>query len=137
MSDVIEPLQSYPLSSSSDQNIFTCATSNASCVELLNDFNDKALQPRYDPWVSVDFCDRSKIHAVLTKAYKNVRVAAIVDTDTEGTGSPESSKKLLPQRKLPAQMPRIYLGKTSRAVAAKTFAVKLRPSRPGASSDST
>ena len=35
---------------------------------MLADFGDKALQPSYDPWASVDFHGRAKIHADLTKA---------------------------------------------------------------------
>ena len=55
LSDIIEPLQSYLLSRSAEQNNFTSAKSFSSCVELLDEFSDKATQPYYDPWRSVDF----------------------------------------------------------------------------------
>ena len=66
--DVIGPLQYYLLTCSADQNIFVRAGSFSSCVEMLAEFGDKALQPSYDHWASVDFHGRSKIHADLTKA---------------------------------------------------------------------
>ena len=47
-SDVIEPLQSYLLSSSSEQSIFAYAPSISSCEELLAEFRDKVLRPSYD-----------------------------------------------------------------------------------------
>ena len=53
LADVIEPLKSYLLSSSSEQNIFSFAECISSCVEMLAKFGDRALQPSYDPWASV------------------------------------------------------------------------------------
>ena len=47
------------------------------CVELLAEFGDKALQPSYDPWASVDFHGRAKIHVDLTKAFKDVRTLGL------------------------------------------------------------
>ena len=69
LSDIIEPLQSYLLGSSAEQNIFTSAESFSSCMELLDEFGAKALQPFYDPWASVDFHSKSQIYADLSKAY--------------------------------------------------------------------
>ena len=68
LADVIEPLQSYLLSSSLEQNIFTSAECISSCVEILAEFGDWALQPSYYPWGSVDFHSRAKTHADLKKA---------------------------------------------------------------------
>ena len=68
--DVIEPLQSFPLSPSSGQNIFTCAESISPCVEVLLELRDKTLWPRIDPLLSVDFHDRAKVNVDLTRAYK-------------------------------------------------------------------
>ena len=48
---------------------------------MLAEFGDRALLPSDDPWVSADFHGRSKIHADLTKTYKDVRVATNVGTD--------------------------------------------------------
>ena len=67
-SDIIEPLQSYLLGSSAEQNIFTSAESISSCVEFSDEFGDKAIQPCFDPWASVDFHGQSQIYADLTKA---------------------------------------------------------------------
>ena len=106
-------------------------------MDLVNDIGDKALKTGYDHWLSMVLCDRSKIHADLTRTYKNVRLGVNGETRTEGTGSPERPVKLLSQRKHPTSRPRIDFGKTSRAVAAKTFAAKLRFSRPGARGDSS
>ena len=87
----------------------------SSCVELLNGFGDKALQPGYEPWVSVDFNDRSKIVAVLTQAFRIVRVVANGGTGIEITASPETPERLLPQRSQPAERSRIDLGKKSKS----------------------
>ena len=135
LADVIEPLQSYLLSSSLEQDIFASAECISSCVEILAEIGDRALQPSYDPWASVDFHCRARIHADLTKAYKDVRIAANIETDAAVTLSSGSQEKLLPQRKRPAQGPRIDLSKTSKAVAAKAFVSKLRFSHPGGSGD--
>ena len=135
LSDIVEPLQSYLLGSSAEQIIFTSSESILSSVELLDEFGGRAIQRCYDPWASVDFYDKSQIYAVLTKAYKNVRVATNVETGVEVSVSRETPDKLAPQRRQPAQRPRIDVGKTSKAVAAKALAVKLRSSRPGTSGD--
>ena len=102
---------------------------------MLAEFRDKALQPSYDPWASVDFHGRAKVHVDLTKAYKDVRIAANVETDVDVTFSSGGAKKLLPQRKRVVQGPRIDLSKNSKAVAAKACVSKLRSSRPGGSGD--
>ena len=134
LSDVIEPLQSYLLGSSGEQKIFTSAESISSCVELLDELGDRAVQPCYDPWASgVIFHGKSQIYADLTKAYKNVRVASNVETGVEVNVSPETPDELAPQRCQPAQRPRIDVGKNSKATAAKALAAKLRSSRPGGS----
>ena len=44
-SDVIESLQSFLLGSISEEKFFTSVGSISSCVELLNDFGETALQP--------------------------------------------------------------------------------------------
>ena len=134
-SDVIEPLQNYLLFSSGEQNIFTSAESISSCVELLDEFGDRAIQPCYDPWASVDFHGKSQIYADLTNAYKNVRIASNVETGVDVTVSPETADKLAPQRCQPAQRPRIDVGKTSKATTAKALVAKLRSSCPGGSDD--
>ena len=98
-------------------------------------FGDRALQPSFDTWASVDFHGCATIHTDLTKAYKDVRIAANVETDADETLSSGSREKLLPQRKRPAQRPRIDLSKTSTAVAAKTYVSKLRSSAACTSDD--
>ena len=69
---------------------------------------------------------RAKIHADLTKAFKDVRIAANVKADADVTFCTGSPEKILLQRKHPAQRPRIDLGKRFKAVAARALAVKLR-----------
>ena len=101
----------------------------------MDEFGDKALEPCFDPWAGVDFHDQSQIYADLTKAYKNVRVASNVEKGVDVNMSPETPDKLAPQRCQPAQRPRIDVGKTSKATAAKALAVKLRSSRPGTSAN--
>ena len=135
LADLIEPLQSFLLSSSSEQNVFSSGECISSCVQILAEFGDQALQPSFDPWASVDFHGRAKIHTDLTKTYKDVRIAANVETDADVTLSSGSPEKLLPQRNRPAQKPRIELSKTSTAVAAKSCISKLRSSGAGASGD--
>ena len=135
LADVIEPVQSCFLSSSSEQNIFSSAEYIYSCVEMLTEFRDRALQPSYDPWASVDFPGRVKTHADSTKAYKDVRFATNVGSDADVTLSSWSPEKLLPQRKRPTQSPRIDLSKTSKAVAAKACNSNFRSSGAGTSSD--
>ena len=102
---------------------------------MLAEFGDRALLPSYDPWASVDFHGRAKIHADLTKAYKGVRAVANIDPDADVTLSSGSPEKLLPPRKRPAQGPRIDLCKTSNAGTAETCDSKLRSSRAGTSGD--
>ena len=101
----------------------------------MDEYEDKANQPCYDLWPNVDFHDKSQIYAHLTKTYKNVRLASNVETAVEFSQSPEIPDKFFPQRRQPAQKPRIDVGKTSKAAAAKVLVVKLRSSRPGGSSD--
>ena len=96
LSDIIQPLQSFILNSGAEQNIFTSAESISSCVELLDEFAYKAIQPCYDHWPSVDIHDKSQIHADLTKAYKNVTLALNAETGVEVSVSPETPKKLAP-----------------------------------------
>ena len=115
--------------------MFLIAECIFSCVEMLAEFGGRALQSSYDPWASVDIHGRSKIHDDLTTAYKNERVPTNVGTYADVTSSSGSPEKLLPQKKRPAQRPRIHLSKTSKAVAAKTCVSKLRSFRPGGSGD--
>ena len=135
LSDIIGPLQSSLLGSSVEQNIFTSVESISSCGELLYEFGDKAIQLCFDPWASVDFHGQSQINADPTKAYKDVKIASNVGTGVEFIVSPENPDELAPQRCQPAQRPRIDVGKTSKATAAKALAVKLRSSHPGTSGD--
>ena len=135
LADVIEPPQSYLLSSPSEQNILSSAECISSCVEMLAEFGDRALQPSYDPWASVDFRGRVEFYADSTKVYKDVRIAANVETEVDVTLSSGSPEELLPQRKVPAQRPHIDLSKTCKAVVAKNFPSKLRSSLPGGSGD--
>ena len=60
LSDGIEPLQRFLLSSSYEKNIYTSAESISPCVELLYEFADRAMQQSYDPWPSVDFHNKSQ-----------------------------------------------------------------------------
>ena len=83
----------------------------------------------------MNFHDKSQIYDDLAKAYKDVRLASNVETGVEVSVSPETPDKLAPQRRQPAQNPRIDVGKTPKAAAAKVLAVKLRSSRPGTSGD--
>ena len=87
--------------------------------------------------MSLDFHSPAKFIADLTRVYKKVTQAANVETGTEGSEYPENPEKLFPHRSHTAQRPRIDLGKTSKAVAAKILAAKLRSSRPGATGDSS
>ena len=135
LSDNIEPLQTYLLSSSNEQNIFSSAESISSCVEFLDEFGDKAIQPCYDPWASVDFHKKSEIYADLTNAYKNVRIASNVETGVEVSVSPETPDKLAPERLQLAQKSRIDVGKTSKAASAQDLVGQLRSSRPSGSGD--
>ena len=91
LADVIQPLQSYLLTCSAEQDNFSSADSVSSCVEMLAEFGDKAVQPSYDPWASVDFHGRSKIHSGMTKTYKDVRVFTTVGTNADVTLSSGSS----------------------------------------------
>ena len=88
--DIMEPLHSYFLSSSAKHNCFTRAEWISSCVKLLDGLKDKAIQPCYDPWASVDFHDKSQKYADLAKAYNNVRLASNVETGFEVSVSPEN-----------------------------------------------
>ena len=78
-----------------------------------------------------------KIHTENTEAYKDVRIAANVDTDADVTLSTGSPEILLPQRNQPAQRLCIDLSETSKTGAAKFPSAKLCSSRSGASVDSS
>ena len=135
LSDIIKLLRSVLLSSCVEQNILTSAESVSSCLELLDEFGDKAIQPCCDPWASVDFHDKSQKYADPTKANKKVRLASNVETGVEVRVSPETPDKLASQRRQPGQKPWIDVGKTSKAAAANALVVKLCFSRPGGSGD--
>ena len=137
LAEVIEPLRSSLLTSSAEQNIFLCSESTSLCVEMLADFRDEALQPSYDSWASVDFHGRVKICADLTKTYKDVRVAANVETDADVILSTGNRGKLLPQINHPEQRPLIDSRKTSKAIAAKACVSKLCSSHTGASENAS
>ena len=79
--------------------MFSSAECISSYIEMWAEFGDQALQPSFHPWASVDFHCRAKIHTDLTKAYKDLRFAANVETDADVTLSSGSPEKLLPQRK--------------------------------------
>ena len=104
-------------------------------MELLDEFGDRTIQPCYDPWASVDFHDKSQIYADLTKECKNVRLASNVETGVEVSVSTKTPDKLAPQQRQPAQKPQIDVRKTSKAVAAKVLAIKLRSSCSDSSGD--
>ena len=135
LADAIEPLQSFLLTYSADQKVFVSPDSISSCVEMLAEFGDRALQPFCDPWASVDLHGRLKTHADLTKAYKDVRFATNVGADADVTSSSGSLEKRLPQKMRLVQRPSIDLSKTSKAVAAKTCVSKLHSSCAGTSGE--
>ena len=64
-----------------------------------------------------------------------MRLALNVETGFEVRVSPETTDKLAPQRRQPAQKPRIDVGKTSKAAAAEALAVKHCSSGPVCSGD--
>ena len=69
LSSVIEPIQGYLLSGDSEGNFFTDPGSVSSCMQLLETFNDSALQCGYNPWESVDVHGYGKIRAELEKSF--------------------------------------------------------------------
>ena len=125
LSDIIEPVRSYLWSSSAKQIVFTSAESISSCFEFLDEFADKAIEPCYYPWHSLDFHDESKIYADLTKAYKKVRAVSNLETSVEIILSPDNPDELAPKKHQSAQRPRIDVVKTSITAAAKALALKL------------
>ena len=125
LSPVIEPLQSYLLCGELTNSFFTDPDSVARCVEMLDSFGDQALQADCNPWDSVDFHGRAGIVEGLSKAYKAVRVASDVDTNSMSTIL-QSPGKLSMQRRTPVQAPRIDLGKTNRAGIGSALVSKLR-----------
>ena len=128
LSSVIEPLQSYLLCGELVNNFFTDPESIAWCVELVDNFEDQALQANYNPWYSVDFHGRAGIVEGLSKAYKGVCVASDVDTSSLSTIL-QSPGKLPMQRRTPAQAPENDLEKTSRAGTASALVSKLRSAK--------
>ena len=63
LSSVIELLQNYLLCGELANNFFTNPESIARCVELVDNFGDRALQAAYDPWESSDVHGRAEIAA--------------------------------------------------------------------------
>ena len=125
LSSVEEPLQSYLLCGEVVNNFFTDPESIARCVELVDNFGDQALRAEYNPWDSVDFHGRVGIVEGLSKSYKAVRVASVVDTSFMSTVL-QSPGKLAVQRRTPVPAAKIDLGKTSRAGTASALVSKLR-----------
>ena len=125
LSSVIDPFQSYLLCGDLTNNFLTDPELIARCVELVDNFGDQALRARFDPWGSVDFHERADIVEGLSKSYKAVRVASDVDTTFMSTVL-QSPDKLAMQRRTPVQVPKIDLGKTSRAGTASALVSKLR-----------
>ena len=96
-----------------------------------------AIQPCYDTSTSEDFHEISRIHADLTRAYKNVRLASKAEKGLEVSVSPETAGKLAPQGRHSAQKPGIDVGKTSEAAAAKALAAKFLSFHAGISGDAS
>ena len=65
---VIEPLQIYLLSGELANNFFTDPEAIAKCVELVDNFGDKALGAEDNPWESVEFHGKAGIVDGLSKA---------------------------------------------------------------------
>ena len=137
LSSVVEPIQGYLLSSDAAGNFFTHPESISSCMELLETFSDRALQCDYNLWDSVNVHGHEKIRAEFEKSYKAVRVAS----DTESSSSLSEpvfvSERLPEQRRLPAQRPRIDIGKTHHSGVAELMAGKLRSKRKNSDAESS
>ena len=56
LSEIIEPLQNFLLSSTVYKNFFTDSSSMNACVELHEWCANTAFQSRYDNWAFVEFC---------------------------------------------------------------------------------
>ena len=61
LSSVIEPLQSYLFCGELANNFITDPDSIGRCVELVDNFGNRALRGGYNPWDSVDFNGRACI----------------------------------------------------------------------------
>ena len=61
LSEVNEPVESYLLSCSVENNFFTDPNSIIDCVELSDGSAGSALDNGYDAWTYVDFCDKERI----------------------------------------------------------------------------
>ena len=111
LSERVDPVQSYLLSSKSESNMFNNASSKADCVELI-DFCRTANEPVFIPWTYVDFFSKDEILKVLMKCYKEIRVAAAVDGDTSDVSNPDA---LCIKSSLPAQFLKIDVSKVTSA----------------------
>ena len=94
-------------------------------MQVVDNFGDRVVQVRYNPWDSVDFKGRAGIVEELSKTYKVVRVASDVETSSMSTVL-QSPVKMAMQRRTPVQAPKIDLGKTSRVGTASALVSKLR-----------
>ena len=108
LSSVIEPLQSYLLCGELANNFFTDPDSIGRCVELVDNFGDRALRAGFFPFDSVDFNGSAGLVEELSKTYKVVRVASDVDTSSMSAYL-QSPGKLAMQRRTPIQAPKSTL----------------------------
>ena len=136
-SSVVEPIHGYLLSGDSEGSFFTDPGSVPSCMELLETSSDRALQPDYNPWESVDAHRYENLRAELEKSYEAVRVASDVESSSSLSEPVFVSERLPEQRRRLAQRPRFDIGKTHHSSVAELLAGKLRSKRKTSDVDSS
>ena len=137
LSSIIEPLHGYLLSSDAEGIIFTDPESIASCMELLETFDDSARQCGYNPWEFVDCHGYEKIRTQLEKSYKTVRIVSDVESSVSVSEPVYVSERLPEQRRHPAQRPRSDISKTHHSGVAELLAGKLRSKRKTSNTESS
>ena len=60
-----------------ERNIYTDATSNTVCLEVLEGFAATAVEPGYNPGSYVDFSNKDQILRELVTSYKEPRAAGV------------------------------------------------------------
>ena len=113
LSEVIEPVQSYLLSHSVENNYFTDPKSIIECVELLNASACSALHSGYDVWTYIDICAKEHILKYLVSSCKTIQSAECADRTNLNISAPET---FCVQNVIPRQPPMIDSAKVKSVV---------------------
>ena len=125
LSKIIKPVESDLLCNNSESCSFTEATSITECLEVLESFAGTALEPGYDSCSYSDLSVKDKIPKELVTSYKKTRPASAINQKCLYFCNDAMCIKSW----VPAQLPRINLGKVRSSSSLAKILKKLRSNR--------